>query len=135
MSGIAVCTRVMPDPMTKKQISTQLARLERRRRALLRRLLAPHDLVRGSLSRVLQRCGKAACHCAKEPSHAAWRLLTSRAGVQRCQFVRQDDVERMRDLVAASKAFAKNLRELEAIHVEQKALLRGLREASDIGYE
>ena len=70
-----------------------------------------------------------------EPSHAAWRLLASRAGVQRCQFVRQDDVERMRDLVAASKALAKNLRELESIHLEQKALLRGLRKASDIGYE
>jgi hypothetical protein len=121
--------------MPKNQISTAFIRLERRRRELIRRLLAPQTLVRGSLTRVLQRCGKASCHCVETPSHAAWRLLTSRGGVQRCQFVRQDDVERMRALVAASRAFAQDLRDLEAIQKEQKALLRGLREENDIGYE
>ena len=121
--------------MTKKQFATVFIRLERQRRQLIRRLLAPQTLVRGSLTRVLQRCGKASCHCAETPSHAAWRLLTSHGGVQRCQFVRQDDVERMRDLVANSKAFAQDLRDLEAIQKEQKALLRGLREEYDVGYD
>ena len=121
--------------MAKEHLSAQIQRLERRRRALLRRLLAVHALVRGSLTRVLSRCGKPSCHCAKEPSHVAWRLLTSRLGVQRCQLVRQDDVARVQALVGRSKAFAQDLRALEAIQKEQKALLRGFREDKDIGYD
>jgi hypothetical protein len=121
--------------MTKKQLSAQIERLERRRRALLRRLLGVRALARGSLTRVLSRCGKASCHCARQPSHVAWRLVTSRGGVQRCQLVRQDDVDRIQALVGSSKAFAQDLRALDAIQKEQKALLRGFREENDLGYE
>ncbi len=135
MSCIYTFTILISDNMAKEQLSARILRLERRRRALLRQLLAAHALVRGSLTRVLSRCGKPSCHCAKEPSHVAWRLLTSRRGLQRCQLVRQDDVDRVRVLVGRSKTFTRDLRALEAIQKEQRALLRGFREENDIGYD
>ena len=121
--------------MPKKQLSDRIRRLERRRATVLAGLLARDPLVRGSLTRVLQRCGKPTCHCAQKPSHPVWRLLTSRSGAQRCQLVRQDDIERIQVLVQRSKAFARGLRELDDIHHEQKALLRVVREKRDPGYD
>lgn len=121
--------------MTKEQVSDRIHRLERRRRAVLDRLLSHDPLVRGSLSNVLQRCGKTTCHCAKKPAHPAWKLITRREGTQRCQLVRQDDVDRIRALVQKSKAFAQGLREIENIQREQKALLRTIREERDVGYD
>ena len=61
--------------------------------------------------------------------------MTSRSGKQRCQLVRQDDVERIQALVKKSKAFADGLREIESIQREQKALLRVIREQCEQGYE
>ena len=121
--------------MSKEQIVEQVLELERRRRAALERLLKSEPLVRGGLSRILQRCGKASCHCAKKPAHPVWRLSTSRDGRRCAPVVRQDDVERVRALVNVSKAFAQGLREIDDIQKEQKALLRVIREKRDVGYE
>ena len=121
--------------MSKEQVSDRLRRLELRRRAVLDHLLENEPLVRGSLTKVLQRCGKPSCHCAKKPAHLTWRLMTSRNAKQRCQLVRQDDVERIQALVQNSKAFADGLREIENIQREQKDLLRVIREQRDQGYE
>lgn len=125
-------------PVVKKQIASQLRALrqiEHRRRVVVQRLLDTSPLVRGTLSRILQRCGKPNCHCAKKPAHPVWRLASSREGRQRCQLVRQDDVEWAQEHVARYKDVRAGLRTLDAIHKEQRAALRGLMEIRAIEYE
>ncbi len=124
--------------MAKKQIASQLRalrQLERRRRAVVQRLLDTSPLLRGTLSRILQRCGKPNCHCAKKPAHPVWRLASSREGHQRCQLVRQGDVEWAQEHVGRYKDLRAALRTLEAIHKEERAGLRGLMELRAIEYE
>jgi hypothetical protein len=124
--------------VAKKQIASQLRalrQLERRRRAVVQRLLDTSPLLRGTLSRILQRCGKPNCHCAKKPAHPVWRLASSREGHQRCQLVRQGDVEWAQEHVGRYKDLRAALRTLEAIHKEERAGLRGLLELRAIEYE
>ena len=124
--------------MAKNQIAGQLQtlrRLEKRRREVMDRLLVNSPLVRGTLTHTHQRCGKPTCHCATKPSHPVWRLATSRGGHQRCQLVRQDDVEWVADHVRRYKDLRADQRALEAIHMEEKAALRGLMEIRAIEYE
>ena len=124
--------------MTKNQIHIQLEKirgLECGRESILDRLIADEPFARGSLSRVLQRCGKPTCHCVEKPLHPVWRLATSRGGKQRCQLVRKDDVDWVTERVGRYKEFRRDLRALEAIQKEEKALLRGLMEIRSVEYE
>ena len=92
--------------------------------------------MKGSLSLVKRTCGKASCHCAQEPAHEAWVLATSLGATQRrCQVVRQADVEAVRKRVAAYQRFRAGLRDIEAMHKETKALLRGLMEDRNVPYD
>lgn len=124
--------------MTKNQIHVQLKKLrglERERVSIVDRLIAEEPFARGSLSRVLQRCGKPTCHCVEKPLHPVWRLASSRDGKQRCQLVRKDDVDWITEWVGRYKDFRRDLRALEAIQKEEKALLRGLMEIRSVEYE
>ena len=123
--------------MAKNEVAVRLQalrRLERHRALLLDRLLVSTPLIRGSVTHTHQRCGTPGCHCATKPSHPVWRLATSREGRKRCQLIRQSDVDEVRELVACYRDFRDGLRELEAMHKEAKALLRGLMEIRDVGY-
>ena len=123
--------------MAKNQIAPRLRalrRLEEERARIVDRLLDASPLIRGSVTHVLVRCGSPGCHCAQAPAHPIWRLATSRKGRQRCQLIRRADVDEVRELVARYRDFRGGLRELEAIHKEEKALLRGLMEIRDVGY-
>jgi len=123
--------------MAKNQVAARLQalrRLERRRAELLDRLLVSAPLIRGSVTHTHQRCGTPGCRCAIKPSHPVWRLATSRDGHKRCQLIRQSDVEEVRELVACYRDYRDGLRELDAMHKEEKALLRGLMEIRDVGY-
>lgn len=123
--------------MAKNQVAARLQalrRLERRRARLMESLLVSTPLVRGSVTHTHQRCGTPGCRCATKPSHPVWRLATSRDGLKRCQLIRQADVEEVRELVARYRDFRDGLRELEAMHKEEKELLRGLMEIRDVGY-
>ncbi len=124
--------------MPKNQIGSHqraLRALERRRKDVMGRLLAKSPLLRGSLSHIRQRCGKPTCHCVRKPAHPVWRLSSSRKGRQRCQLVRRDDVEWVQEYVGRYKDLRRDLRALEAIHREEKVLLRGLTEIRGIEYE
>jgi len=55
--------------------------------------------------------------------------------LRRCQVVRQADVDQVRRTVDAYKAFKQSLRDLEAIHRDEIALLRGLLEDRNEAYE
>jgi len=89
----------------------------------------------GSISLVKRTCGKPTCHCATTPGHEAWVLATTHDARRRCQVVRQADVEEVRRRVARYMSFRKAVRELNAIHHELKAVLRGLMEGRNVPYE
>ena len=48
--------------------------------------------------------------------------------------IRQRDVDEVREHATRYRDFHDGLRELEAMHKEDKALLRGLLEIGDVGY-
>ncbi len=98
-------------------------------------LLIADSLLRGSLSLVKRTCGKPNCRCAIKPCHEAWVLATSRQGKPRCQVVRRDDIDDVQQRVAVYKECRAGLRTLEAMHKEEKRLLRGLIDQRNMPYE
>lgn len=98
-------------------------------------LLSGDPLTAGSLSLVKRTCGRPTCHCAKSPSHEAWVLGTYAKGKQRCQVVRQADVEDVSARVACYKELRAALVRLEAIGKEELALMRGLVKHRHIPYK
>jgi hypothetical protein len=116
-------------------ILRRIRRLERRRAGTLRRLLLDAPLLRASLSLVKRTCGKPSCHCATQPGHDVWVLTTSQGGRRRCQVVRQDDVDTVRQLLSTYQEYREGLRALDATHTEEKLLLRGLMEKRNVPYE
>lgn len=123
--------------MRKKILKTtrKLQALEAQRARLIQALTRPEPLLVGSLSLVNRTCGKPTCHCATKPGHAVWTLATTREGQRRCQVVRLDDVEEVRQRVAVYKDFKQRLRELEAVENDEKEILRGLMEKRNVTYE
>lgn len=117
------------------QIGGKLQALEARRARLIQALIRAERLLVGSLSLVNRTCGKPTCHCATTPGHAVWTLATTRDGKRRCQVVRIDDVEEIRQRVADYKEFKQRLGELEAIENDEKEFLRGLMEKRNVPYE
>ncbi len=112
-----------------------LRALEARRVRLLAVLCDDQPFLVGGLSLVKRTCGKPTCHCATTPSHAAWVLATTRDARRRCQVVRQADVDHVRRQVERYREFRQALRDLDAIHREQNALLRGLMEGRNLSYD
>ncbi len=123
--------------MRKKILATtrKIQKLERERARILEGLVVREPLVRGSLSRVKRTCGKEGCHCAKKPAHEAWVLMSTQQGERRCQVVRQEDIEVVRDRVEIYRAFRAALRRLQAIQSEEGPLLRGILEERAEPYE
>jgi hypothetical protein len=113
----------------------QVTRLERERARLVAALIASEPLTAASLSLVKRTCGRPTCHCAKVPSHQAWVLKTQVKGTQRCQVVRQADIDEVRARVARYKDLRARLKRLEAIGKEEIALLRGLVKQRHVPYD
>lgn len=118
-----------------KKLTTQIRAAEKKRAHLVDELLRLKPLLKGSLSLTKRTCGKSNCHCAKEPAHPAWTLATRKDGKQRCQVVRQDDVEVVRERVERYRRFKEVLRRLRAIETEQKRRWRGLIEERNLPYK
>ena len=106
----------------------RIRKLEEERARILDGLLAAKPLIRGSLSFVKRTCGKETCHCAKKPAHEAWVLMTTQEGQRRCQVLRQEDVETVRELVETYRTFRAALRKLKAIQTKEEGILRGILE-------
>ncbi|MCI0353715.1 MAG: hypothetical protein L0099_01560 [Acidobacteria bacterium] len=122
----------------RKQIRTttrKLHTLEAQRTRLIQALIRSRPLLVGSVSLVKRTCGKPTCHCATRPGHPVWTLATTRDGRRRCQVIRIEDVEHVRQRVADYRSFKQRLGELEAIENDEKEVLRGLMKQRDLTYE
>lgn len=97
--------------------------LERRRGALLARLHALPNLMRGSVYERWHKCGRAACGCAGDgPKHLTRQLTVTRGGRTHTRYVRVDEVEQVQAQIATYHALWAIVEELTAVNLE---LLRG----------
>lgn len=84
-------------PMTE----TQRHRLEQQRDALLARLHALPNLMRGSVYARLRKCGRASCACAQGgPKHPSRQLTVTLRGTTHTRYVRHEEVAPLQRLLA-----------------------------------
>ncbi len=101
----------------------RILRLEQRRDALLARLHALPNLMRGTVYERLRKCGRATCACAHGgPKHPTRQLTVTLRGTTRTRYVRRDELERVQALIATYQALWAIVDELTAVNL---ALLRG----------
>lgn len=97
--------------------------LERRRDALLARLQALPNLMRGTVYERWHKCGRAACGCAGDgPKHLTRQLTVTLRGRTHTRYVRVDDVAQVQAWLAGYQALWAIVEELTAVNLE---LLRG----------
>ena len=102
----------------------QALRLRQRKFELVRRFQLPNDLLPGSLSQSLLRCGKPTCHCAGGPGHPVWSLTFMVNGKKRVQHIPKDWAEDVRRRVEAGREFQDAVREVLAVNAQLLVLAR-----------
>ena len=113
------------DPLyTGSMKSAHPAELERRRDALLARLRAVPNLMRGSVYERPRKCGRATCGCATSegPKHRTRQLTVTLGGMTHTRYVRVDEVAQVQALIAHYGELWAIVEELTAVNLE---LLRG----------
>jgi hypothetical protein len=97
--------------------------LERRRAALLARLHALPNLMRGSVYERARKCGRATCACAGGgPKHPTRQLTVTLGRRTHTRYVRRGDLQRVR---AWTATYQKLWALVEALTVVNLELLRG----------
>ena len=111
-----------------KPRGAQAAGLRQRKFALLRRYRIPEavvaDLLPGSLSQSLRRCGKPTCHCATGAAHPSWYLAFMVEGTQRVVHVPAAWAADVQRRVAAGRAFKQAMAEVLASNAQLLVLER-----------
>ena len=93
-----------------------------------------NEAIRGSLSATLQRCGKAACRCARGDLHGPyWSLFWREGGRRRRRYVRPADLERVRAALADWRRLHPPARTLRAQLGELGRAFRSLQPAGSGG--
>lgn len=102
----------------------QSSLLRRRKYELIRRHGFPADLLGGSLTSTLRRCGKPGCHCASGNGHPMWTLTYSVAGTKQVLVVPAASAASLQPLVAVGRRWRDALAELLAINAQLVSLWR-----------
>jgi hypothetical protein len=103
----------------------QASRLRQRKFELVRCFHLPDDLLPGSLSLSHLRCGKPACHCAKDKhGHPFWSLTFMVRGKKHVQHIPRQWVEDVRRRVEAGREFQEAVREVLAANAQLLVLAR-----------
>jgi hypothetical protein len=100
--------------------------LERRRTTLVEILLQNEEVVLGTVSEVLARCGKSGCRCTRGQGHPQMRLLYAEGGRRRCKLVRKADEERIRAAGQRYRQLRAALRDLATLDSRELRLLRDI---------
>jgi len=96
----------------------QRRRLEERRDALLARLHALPNLMRGSLYARLRTCGRASCACATGgPKHPGRQLTVTLRGATHTRYVRHAEVGQLQQLLATYGELWAIVDELTAVNL------------------
>ena len=105
--------------MSIGNIKKKLKRLNERHHELVKELLNPPPMLRGSFSCVSTRCGKPTCWCAQSAKgHRHNRITWSEQGKMRTRKVPEGQVDRIQELAGHYREFRHHRRELAGIHKE-----------------
>ena len=116
-----ICIYNIHIKMSIRKIQKRLQRLNERHQGLLKDLLNPPPMLRGSFSCVSTRCGKPTCWCAQSvKGHRHNRLTWSERGKMRTRKVPEEQVDRIKELTGRYRLFRQHRREL---HQVQKQLI------------
>ena len=110
--------------MTREPKGLQAARWRKRKFDLARRFAIPDDLLAGSLTRSLTRCGKPSCHCATGEGHAAWTLTFMSGGQRRTERIPQAWVEEIQRRIENGRAFHEAVRDIMTANAELLVLAK-----------
>jgi hypothetical protein len=104
-------------------IDAQRRRLEQQRDALLARLHALPNLMRGSVYERDRKCGRASCACASGgPKHPTRQLTVTLDGATRSRYIRLEELAQVRALIATYEELWAIVNALTAVNL---ALLHG----------
>ena len=96
----------------------QRRRLEHQRAALLVRLHALPNLMRGSLYDRLRKCGRASCACAQGgPKHPGRQLTVTLRGATHTRYVRHEEVAELQALLATYEELWTIVNDLTAVNL------------------
>lgn len=100
--------------------TVDLATLERRRKELLAELRKLPDLMRGTVCERHVRCGRDGCWCTAKGSrgHPGFHLTVNLGGRTRTRFVREAEVEDVRELVSNYRKLWKVVEGLTRVHLD-----------------
>jgi len=112
----------------------KLSKLELTRKELLVLLLSDEELIEGSYSEVLVKCGRAGCHCEKKPIHLVARLGVREEGKIKNKVVRVADRENVKRLTARYREHKQALQELERVNKVEREILKELIKQKNCGY-
>lgn len=115
----------MPDLPQASRQRALLPKLGEQYRRLLQGLLAPRELLKGSVYQLKTRCGKPSCHCAtpQGPLHSTLVLSWSQGGKTRLRSLSRSDLVRWRRLTEAYRRFRQARAQLVKLH---RQILRAL---------
>ena len=121
----------MPDLQQASRQRALLAQLEEQYRRPLRDLLAPRQLLKGSVYELKTRCGKPSCHCAtpEGPLHSTPVLSWSHAGQTRLRSLSASDLAGWRRLTEAYRRFRQARAHLVKLHQQILRALDRLQQA------
>ncbi|MGH9467067.1 MAG: DUF6788 family protein [Terriglobales bacterium] len=100
------------------------AHLRQQKHGLSKRFGFPSELLPGSLTRSLTKCGKAGCHCADGERHEAWVLTFMAGGRRRVERIPREWVEQVERRVRAGRLYQDALRDMLAANAELLVLAR-----------
>jgi hypothetical protein len=97
---------------------TQRRRLVQQRDALLARLHALPNLMRGSVYERLRKCGRASCACAQGgPKHPTRQLTVTLGGATRSRYVRREEMAQVQALIGTYEELWAIVNELTAVNL------------------
>ena len=96
----------------------QRRRLEQQREALLARLHALPNLMRGSLYERGRKCGRASCACAQGgPKHPTRQLTVTLGGGTRSRYIRLEEMAQVQALIATYEELWAIVNDLTAVNL------------------
>ena len=113
----------LPDLPQASRQRALLAKLGEQYHRLLQSLLAPRQLLKGSVYELKTRCGKPSCHCAapQGPLHSTQVLSWSDAGKTRLRSLSASELTRWRQLTETYRRFRQARARL--VKLQQQVLL------------
>ena len=113
---------------------SKISKLEHERAKLIDLLLSDDELIEGSYSEILVKCGRAGCHCEKKPVHLVARLGMREDGKIKNKVVRVADREEVQKLTSRYKEHKRALQELERVNEAEGAVLKEFMRQKNRGY-